>query len=179
MDDKSNKNDRLGYTDAAEYCGFSKRTLHYHIRKGRIKQDPDGAFIRGELDAFLALRRLGRKPDKSREVMKETLLRAEIRYRTAKAEREERQLKVLSEEYIPFEVVLNSWVARVHEVKTCLLSFENTLPPILVNKEIHEIQESISREMTSVLERFSRTGRWTPSEYVTALRKTKNNGGKK
>jgi hypothetical protein len=60
--------------------------------------------------------------------------------------------------------VIGGWSARVKEVTTCLSLWGNSLPPLLEGKTTHEIKGILAREVRSLLERFARTGRWTPTE---------------
>lgn len=39
-------------TEAAAYLGFARNTLYFHIRKDRIRQEPDGSFSKAELDRY-------------------------------------------------------------------------------------------------------------------------------
>ncbi|NPU86368.1 MAG: hypothetical protein HPY65_17960 [Syntrophaceae bacterium] len=148
-----------GMQAAALYVGSSRRMLSYHIKKGHLRQNPDGSFDRSELDRFLE--KYGRKTEEPGS-LGEQKAAADLRFRLAKATSAEMNLAREQGELISRDEVQMEWSARNIELKTALLAWANKLPPLLHGRDKREIGTVLRDEVYYLLSRFSRTGRWTP-----------------
>jgi len=149
----------LKYNAAAEYLGISKRTLSIAVKKGRIRQEPNGDFLKAELDRYKRKQGYADESDDYAALKEE----AELQLKQFRARREEYLLKQLTGEVISIDEVHREWIGRVKEITTGLMAWSNSLPPILEGKTKHEIKAIINREVRELLMRFARTGKWTPS----------------
>lgn len=147
-----------GFGDAAVYCGVSERTISHHLKRGNLRQNPDGSFDREVLDAYLA--KYGR-----RRIDKELAhkrMAADLRYRLARAEKEETLVAQLKGELFSFAEIEEGWAWRVSEVTAAMQSLADRLPPLLVGKGRIEMAEVIRAEVWSIRDRFAREGQFTP-----------------
>jgi len=145
---------------AAAYLGLSERTITYHLRRGNLRQNADGSFDRLVLDEFL--NSVGR-----RKVNKECTRRrmaADLRYRLARAEKEETLVAQLKEQLFSMEEIREGWQWRVTEVSAALQSLVDRLPPLLEGHGRLEMAEIIGNEIHHIRERFYRDGQFTPNE---------------
>jgi len=156
---------RFKYQAAADYLGISKRTLSYHIGKGRIRQEANGDFLREELDRFK--RKQGYEISADDEDISTLKAKADLQLKKYRAKREECLLKQLMGELISIEDVHREWVGRIKEITTSLRAWGNTLPPLLDGKTKHEMKAIINKEVHDLLMRYARTGRWTPDVRET------------
>lgn|GEM_PF-5425706 len=108
------------YDQAATYCGFSKRTLNWHVSRGNLKQGPDGKFDETELDRFLTAK--GRKGGGG--TAKE---RADLRYKLARARREEMLVAQLKGTLIDRSTAEKLWSDRAHELAKSLFMLSRTI----------------------------------------------------
>lgn len=149
-----------GMQAAALYVGSSRRMLSYHIKKGHLRQLPDGAFERSELDRFLE--KYGRKQEEPGS-LGEQKAAADLRFRLAKAASAEVALARETGALISRDEVQSEWSSRNVELKTALLAWANKLPPLLFGLDRRQMSAVLRTEVYDLLSRFSRTGRWTPS----------------
>lgn len=157
---------------AAEYCGVSKRTISYHVGRGNIRQNKDGSFSRDELDRYLEKR--GRKiskasgqgPDEERAVTARREMdekdAADLRWRLARAQREEVLTKQLLGELISREEVAKGWADRVGVVVSGLNALIDRLPPILEGKSRAEMRELIKAEVYELRRAYCEAGEYSP-----------------
>lgn len=150
-----------GGADAARYCGTSKRMLSYHITRGALRQNPDGTFDRGELDRWLASRDKRRKGP---EAVKSTDAKdkAELRYRLARARREEMLVEQMKGNLAQWKEVKSGWEGRVQVVVAGLQAWVDRLPGLLVGKGRDEIRAILKAEVRTLQENYARVGRYTP-----------------
>lgn len=141
------------YRDAVAYLGVSKRTLEVNIKKGNIRQEPDGTFKKSELDGYLE--KYGKKSAKARlSDLEQQKLEADVRFRTSRAMREELLYKQLRGEYLSKKQVHTGWASRLGVLCSSLENLADRLPPILFKKSRSEMFELIRTEvdeMRSVL----------------------------
>lgn len=147
--------------EAAAYIGSSRKTVSVNIKRGRLRQNPDGTFNRDELDKFLS--RFGRKGSadevESTRVQQE---KAELRYRLARARREEILTAQLEKTLAPWEEVESEWAMRARELASGLSAWADRLASILAGKRREEIHKIIAGEVKELQIRFCREGRYCP-----------------
>lgn len=145
---------------AAAYLGLSERTITYHLRRGNLRQNADGSFDRSVLDEFL--NSVGRrKVDKERTRRR---MAADLRYRLARAEKEETLVAQLKAQLYDMDEIKEGWAWRVSEVTAALQSLVDRLPPLLVGKGRLEMAEIIRDEVHHLRERFYHDGQFTTTE---------------
>lgn len=147
--------------EAAAYIGSSKKTVSVNIKRGRLRQNPDGTFSRDELDKFLS--RFGRKG--SSEEVESTRVqqeKAELRYRMARARREEILTAQLEKTLAPWEDIEREWSERVRVVAAGLEAWSDRLPALLVGRSREDIHALIKGEVKELRQRFSRAGQYCP-----------------
>lgn len=160
-----NQQDQLipSFAKAAEYCGVSARTISYHVKRGNIKQNTDGTFERSVLDAYL--RSKGRKPGADGgmlggiEAKKE---KAELRFREARARREEMLVSQLKGNLMSRAEVAQEWAKRVQNVTSALDNLVDRLSPVLEGKRRGEIQAILKKEIQLLRESYATTGKYCP-----------------
>lgn len=155
--------------EALEYLGISKRSLSYHLGKN-IKQNPDGTFDKAECDRFLASRSEGKGAGSGRnetaQDYKNTLAakiqRAELRWRIARARREENLNAELEGRLVSRKEVAEAWADRVRIVSSGLETLADRLPPILEGRAREEMRELIRDEIRRLREAYAADGKYCP-----------------
>lgn len=150
-----------GYAEAAQYCKLSKRTLSYHLGRGSLQQNPDGTFDKKELDRFLKTKDRREKSPASEAVSKRKDA-AELRYRLARARREEMLVEQMKGNLAAWKDIHSEWSQRVQAVKAGLNAMPDRLPPLIVGKTRDEIREVLKREFNELLTVYGRPGKMTP-----------------
>ena len=98
-------------------------------------------------------------PDEDAKAKKD---RWEAELKEAKAQLERLKLEREKGELLPRADIAQLWAARVHEVKTGLLSLMRKLPPRLEGLSKREMAAVIEDEIYALLERYARQGPYTP-----------------
>ena len=148
-----------GMTEAAQYCLVSKQGLAYNLGRGNLKQNPDGSFDREELDRYLATR--GRRKEDREFAQKR--LKADLRFKIAKAEKEEILVRRLRGELSHIDDIVAVWADRVSEVVSALEALVHRLPPLLSGKDLQEVNKIISEEVWQVFTVYARAGKFCPT----------------
>lgn len=147
--------------EAAAYIGSSRKTVSVNIKRGRLRQNPDGTFDRAELDKFLS--RFGRKGSAEEvESIRQQQEKAELRYRMARARREEILTAQLEKTLAPWEEIEREWSERVRVVAAGLEAWSDRLPALLIGRTREDIHKLIKAEVKELRQRFSRDGRYCP-----------------
>lgn len=159
-----------------EYAGWSKASVSYHITKGNIRQNPDGSFDKAVIDAYFEKKNKGNggrvKPAPSPEAaapepgacesLDEQAKRADLRWRNARAEKEEILTKQIRGTMFSKADVLTEWTERVVAVASGLEALADRLPPLLAGLDPKEMQSIIKNEVRLLREAFARDGKYTP-----------------
>lgn len=95
----------------------------------------------------------------------------EAELKEAKAQLEKLKLERERGELIPRVEIAKLWAARVHEVKTGLLSLVRKLPPRLEGLTKREMAAVIEDEIYALLELYARQGPYTPKTRVSLGKK--------
>ena len=143
---------------------IKKSAVYKHRKEGKIRPGKDGKYKIRDVEEYAKknLQRLDGS-DPVADSLLEEKARAEVRYKTAKATREEMALSRDQGELISRDEVQAEWSSRNVELKTALLAWANKLPPLLYGREKREMASVLWSEVHHLLDRFSRTGKWTPS----------------
>ncbi|MBF0508054.1 MAG: hypothetical protein HQK57_03895 [Deltaproteobacteria bacterium] len=144
--------------DAACYLGLSQPAISKAVRAGRLTQQPDGSFLRTDLDDYLAKSPKRPKTDDETD-LEYRLKEAELRYKVAKADREELIVAEMKANLIPVEAIGEMMRARVAEVKNGLEGLKNRLAPACAGKTTEEIAEIIDEGVYALLWSFAKSGR--------------------
>ena len=151
----------ISMDDAAAYCGTSKKTISVNIKRGRIKQNSDGTFSKTELDKYLA--GFGRESKSAKsETIKGQQEKAELRFRLARAKREEMIVNQMKGNLASWKEIHEEWAARVRAVAAGLNTMPDRLPPLIVGKSRDEIRAILQREFDELRETYERSGKVTP-----------------
>ena len=152
--------------DAAKYLGYSRRMLSYHIHRGHLRQEPDGTFLKEELDNYLnGEGRSGDKTDDEGYQWKKE--QADLALRQARAARERFMVKQLESQYAPVAEVAAAWAGRMKEFCSTVRAWKNNLSILLANKAANEIKEILDREAEAVILAYVRDGKWTPTTIIS------------
>jgi len=150
-----------GFNEAVAYLGISKRTLSQHLKKGTFAQNPDGTFKRSELDKYFE--KFGRKTKGSKlSSIEEKKEKADLRYRLARARREEMLVRQLKGSLASWKEIENQWSARVQEITAGLEMLGDRLAALLVGKSREEMLKIIKGEIWKLRDSYSREGRYCP-----------------
>ena len=152
-------NDKL----ASEYCGISKRTLHYHIKKGNIRQNTDGTFNVTDLDSYLAKYNRKRSKDKL-ESIEARQKKADLRYRLARAELNEFLVRQQKGEFLKKEEVVKEWTARVRLVNNGLDLLVERLAPLLEMQPRESIAQVLQLEIDELKRLYAANGKYCPTD---------------
>ena len=147
------------YDDALKYLGVSKRTLHIHLRKGTFKQNPDGTFLKSELDKYLDKYKSQSESTDSVAIRKG---KADLRLKLARARREEFLVKQLKGNLISWEDIQTEWAKRVSVVTSGLEGLADRLPPLLEGKSREVMREILRAEVWELRNAYTTEGRYCP-----------------
>jgi predicted transcriptional regulator len=161
--------------EVADHYGVKKQTVFNHVKKGNIRKNPDGTFDKAVTDAYWC-DRLGRKKkpiyskapvageDQSPEVgtIAEKIEKEKLRKLKAEADAKEYFAKQMKGNLVPYEDVIRAWGSRYTMFRDALLSIIDRLPPILVGMDQKEVQETLQKEVESILIGFIKDGKYTP-----------------
>jgi len=151
----------ISMDEAAAYIGSSRKTVSVNIKRGRLRQNADGTFNREDLDKWLS--RFGRKGSSEEvESIRQQQEKAELRYRLARARREEILTAQLEKTLAPWEEVEREWRERVQLVAAGLEAWSDRLPALLIGRTREDIHKLIKGEVKELRQRFSRDGRYCP-----------------
>jgi hypothetical protein len=150
----------LNYTEAAKFCGFSTRTLSWHVHRGNIQQEPDGGFKRETLEKFMAVH--GRK-DGEKAKLSLRKMRIGVRREKVRLLKESILVEELKKTFFPKGEVRAEWCKRLAEVTAGLQNLIDRLPPLLEGKSMSERREIIASEIFRLRERYARGDRFCPS----------------
>lgn len=151
--------------EAAIYCGTSQRVITDHVQKGKLKRHKDGSFEKAELNKWLE--RYGKKEtgdDGKSDTLKTQIDKAELRYRLAKARKEERLADEAEGIVVKWVDVEAQWVERVRIVTGGLDKLADRLTPLLVGRTHEEIYAIIKSETRGFGADFDRHGRYCPEK---------------
>jgi len=148
--------------EAGVYLGVSKRTVSWHKTRGNLKQNPDGTFDRKELDRFMEDRgNDGGKTSTLKDLM-EKKEAADLRWKLAKAEREEMLNEKLKGELFTKDEIMQGWCSRVSAVTAGLEAFADRMPPLLIGKKRNEMRDIFNDEIWRLRDVFARPGKYCP-----------------
>ena len=160
--------------EAAIYCGTSQRVITDHVQKGKLKRHKDGSFDKSELNKWLE--RYGKKEtgdDGKSDTLKTQIDKAELRYRLAKARKEERLADEAEGIVVKWADVEAQWGERIRVVTSSLDKLPDRLPAILVGRTREEMHEILKDEIREFRASFRRKGQYCPECKRT---KGKRNG---
>lgn len=147
----------LKFGAAAKYLGYSTRKLSHLVTIGNIRQEPNGDFLRNELDRYVESQG-GRSNDRAFESKE----RADAKLKELKIRKELFLLEQLTEQNVPLKEVYRAWGARLKELSTAIMSLPNSLPPKLEGKDRHDMMVIIKENCQNILNTLARESRWTP-----------------
>ncbi|MBF0497149.1 MAG: hypothetical protein HQK58_11345 [Deltaproteobacteria bacterium] len=144
--------------DAASYLSLSQPAISKAVKAGRLAQQPDGAYLRVDLDDYLT--KSPKRPKADDEIdLDHRIKEAELRYKVAKADREELIVAGIRKNLIPVDEIGEMMRARVAEVKNGLEGLKNRLAPACAGKPVEEIAEIIDEGVYDFLKSFAKRGR--------------------
>lgn len=149
-------------SEACEYLGISKRMLSYHVTKGNLGQNQDGTFEIEELQRWA--QKYGRKKRKGSKFsdIDERLSRADLRFRQARARREEMLVGQLKGTLLSQKDVADGWAKRNSNMRSSLLTLVDRLPPMVAGKSRKQITKILKDEVFYFLEQYSQDGKYCP-----------------
>jgi hypothetical protein len=159
------------FDDAVTYLGVSKRTLSVHIKKGTLRQEPDGTFLKSELDKYLESYGRKTKENGEQDPIEIQIKKADLRWREARAIREEMLTEQIRGTLINRDEVNDEWASALSTVRHGLDIFSDRLPPLLKNKSQIQMYEIISQEVWELLDALYTAGKYTtpPPELLKSL----------
>ena len=159
---------------AAKYAHVSKTTIQHQIKSGVIEVLPDGSISRESVDRYLAARGLSsRGGDRDRDAkdlspkalkVKIEKEQADLRYKLARAAREELLVASLKGTMVSWEDIEKEWASRVAIVTAGLTALVDRLPPLLAGKNRSEMQAVIREEIWRIRDDYARKGRYCPQD---------------
>jgi len=159
---------------AVDYLQISARTFKWHVNRGKISQRPDGYFDRRVLDQWKENRRNPRnKTDSQADQEKpydgplsERIDQADLRYKLARAEREEYVTMQLKGNLVERQAVEAALLELITTTKKAFLLLPYLAPTILQGKDQAGQVEVISKAVDEIL-----TGLEQQSDTETVIRR--------
>lgn len=163
QDDDSNGNQttpaKLTSKEAEAYLGISRRMVSYHTTKGNLKRNPDGTFDKTELDRWAD--KYGRKskrqvPDSDGATVGEQKDLADLRYKKARAEREELVTDELKGSLYNRDEVEAALSELILTTKRAFLLLPHQAPTLLAGKDpvgqLETLQSMVDEIITGLSE---------------------------
>src|SRR5574343_260122 len=150
--------------DAGRYVGISHVSITRNVKNGKLKQNSDGTFSRGELDKWIRIygSKVKTKDGVSVETIREQQEKAVLRCRLARARREEIAVAQAEQRLASWEEIEREWSERVRVVAAGLEAWSDRLPALLIGRTREDIHKLIKAEVKELRQRFSRDGRYCP-----------------
>jgi hypothetical protein len=151
-----------GYKEACDYLGISKRMMSYHVTKGNLKQNKDGTFEILELQRWA--KKYKRKNAKGGNYpdIDERLQKADLRFRQARARREEMLVRQIEGTLLSQKEVAEAWAKRKANMRSSLLTFVDRLPPMIEGKSRKQISGILKNEIYYFLDQYAQDGKYCP-----------------
>jgi phage terminase Nu1 subunit (DNA packaging protein) len=150
----------LSSAKCAEFFNVSDWTVRDWGSKG-APQVERGWWNLKEIVQWLGKGRPGEGEDLSDEARK---LKAEANLKEQQALKTEFENDVLKGRYFPKEEVEKEWSTRIIEIKNFLLAFARKIGSLITDPDLRiELEKSISDEVYSALNQYSRAGKYTPN----------------
>jgi DNA-binding transcriptional ArsR family regulator len=157
------------FDDAAVYCGVSKRTISYHLKRGNLRQNADGTFERAVLDAYLQKYGRKKRPNKTERDYEREKLEADIRWRVARANREEMMNEQLLGALISRDDAEREMALSVAEICAGLEFLVDSLPPVLFSKSREEMKQIIADRVWALRDNYYKNGKYAPQELMESV----------
>jgi hypothetical protein len=151
-----------GYKEVCDYLGISKRMLSYHVTKGNLRQNQDGTFAIEELKRWAKKYKRTKKGSGKYPDLDERQQRADLRFRQARARREEMLVGQLQDSLLSQKDVANGWAKRSGNMRSSLLTLVDRLPATLEGKSRKQIGSILKEEIFYFLELYSQDGKYCP-----------------
>lgn len=154
---------KLSSPEVLKYLGISRRVLSYHVTKGNIRQNPDGTFDLAELDRWGEKYRRDSKRQTSGTAGAQTVGEqkdlADLRYKIARAEREELVAAQLKGSLYNREEVEAALSEMILTTKRAFLLLPHAAPTLLAGKDavgqLETLQEMVDEIITGLSEQAS------------------------
>lgn len=130
------------------YLGISKRMVSHWMKKGKIRQNPDGSFDREELDRF---RRERSGKDKEEE--------DDVTLKKWRAKHQELIVGQLEAQLVPKDQVEREYGERAYELKSGLYMMIRRIAAKLAGrskKTMKEVEAIMREEIDLLLKQYSR-----------------------
>ncbi len=136
--------------------GITPRWYRELAKEGHVPYPIDG-----KIDFLPAIKQLIEYYRKQAEGGASLSLQEEKRLKV-QVERKLKEITLLVEtrELIPRSEILNEFSQRINAVKSGLIIFYRSLPPLLVGKDARQMSEIIKAQVFHLLDKFSREGKW-------------------
>lgn len=151
---------KITRNEAAELLGITPQTVSYHAAQGRLTRDSEGLFTRSDVLRFNRKRAVDVRREKNEKEA------ADLRWRQARARREEILVEQLRKELISRDEVAKGWAERVGVVVSGLNALVDRLPPILEGKDRAEMWRLIKAEIYELRRAYAEEGEYCPRVYV-------------
>jgi hypothetical protein len=151
-----------GYKEVCDYLGISKRMLSYHVTKGNLRQNQDGTFAIQELQRWAKKYKRKKKGGGKYPDLDEMQQRADLRFRQARARREEMLVGQLKASLLSQKEVADGWAKRNANMRSSLLTLVDRLPATIEGKTRKQIGSILKEEIFYFLELYSQDGKYCP-----------------
>jgi hypothetical protein len=160
---KTNKNLIKTQEAAAKYLGVSQRVISYHVGRGNLKCEPDGTFLKSELDQWAVEHSKRKNYGKSKKYT-ELQKKYDAEFRKARAEEKKLIVAQLRGKLISLADIESAWASRVERVTAGLEQLVNRLPPLLVGKDRREIAKILADEIFELRKQYAKRGKYCPTK---------------
>ena len=151
-----------GYKEACEYLGISKRMMSYHVTKGNLRQNKDGSFEIQELQRWAERYKRKKSGGGVYPSIDERQQKADLRFRQARARREEMLVRQLEGALLSQKDVAEAWGKRKANMRSSLLTFIDRLPPMIEGKSRKQISGILKNEIYYFLDQYAQDGKYCP-----------------
>ena len=162
MSDPGKPQDNFTANEVIEKLGISERSLKWHSSRGNLKRNKDGTYGLETIGEFEEkYKRKKGIGGKAGSLMSQQE-KADLRYRIARAEWQESNVKQIKGELIPVDEMAKEWGKRLNTLFLGIRLWTNRLSPRLEGKTRDEMMRIFEDEIYLLMKTFAEKGRYCP-----------------
>ena len=162
MSDAGQPKDNLTFQEVIEMLGISERQLKWHTSRGNFKRNSDGTYSVSTVRDWEKKYKRKKSSAGQGATLTDKQERADLRYRVARANWQELNVKQIRGELISKEDMAKEWGKRLNTLFLGIRIWTNRLSPRLEGKTRDEMMIIFEEEIYLLMKTFAEKGRYCP-----------------